>query len=409
LLSHPEHCFDANDIFRHTHPNGPYTYFYLCLALIISSIAWLLLAWFVASFFPGKYGTPVNIAELFGRNSEEKVAPDIEAARMTDGKNRKLEPVGDGQPLVVRITNLCKVFKSLLHPPNMVVRDFSLNIYKNQITVLLGHNGAGKTTTMCMLTGMMSRSSGTIVVDGSTSVKTYRSLIGFCPQHNSFIPYLTCSEHLLFFGQLRGLSVLEARKQAKQIFDEINLTEKADMPAHTLSGGMQRRLSLANAIIGETKLLVLDEPSSGLDPESRRELWDVLLRLKKTNSILVTTHYMEEADVLGDKIAIMENGEVIAYGTSLFLKREYGNGYTLKLLKGDKTTFPSGRVLDLIRDTIPGAKVKESVDSLMCVVLPYEDQRDYVRVLEQLEARQHELGIESIGITNTTLEEVFLK
>jgi len=404
-----EHCFAINDIFRDTHPNGPYTYFYLCVAFVISSVAYLLLAWFVESFFPGKYGTPVNITELFGRKTDEKVAPDIEAARMTDSRNRKLEPMDDGQPLVVRITNLSKVFKSLLQPPNTVVRDLSLNIYKNQITVLLGHNGAGKTTTMCMLTGMMSRSGGTIVVDGCSSVKSYRSLIGFCPQHNSFIPYLTCMEHLLFFGQLRGLSVEEACKQAKQIFDEINLTEKVDMPAHTLSGGMQRRLSLANAIIGETKLLVLDEPSSGLDPESRRELWDVLLRLKKTNSILVTTHYMEEADVLGDKIAIMENGEVIAYGTSLYLKREYGNGYTLKLLKVDKKSFRSSRVMDLIRDTIPGAKVKESVYSSLCVVLPYEDQKDYVRVLKQLEVRKQEFGIESIGITNTTLEEVFLK
>jgi ATP-binding cassette, subfamily A (ABC1), member 3 len=367
------------------------------------------LAWFVASFFPGKYGTPLNIAEMFGRNAEEKVGPDVEACRMTDGRNRRHETVPDGQLPVVKIKNLCKVFKSLLHPPNTVVRDFSLNIYKNQITVLLGHNGAGKTTTMCMLTGMVSRSSGTIVVDGIPSVKSYRSLIGFCPQHNSFIPYLTCMEHLLFFGQLRGLSAADTRKQAQQILDEINLTDKADMPAHTLSGGMQRRLSLANAIIGETKLLVLDEPSSGLDPESRRDLWDVLLRLKKTNSILVTTHYMEEADVLGDKIAIMENGEVIAYGTSMFLKREYGNGYTLKLLKTDVKTFRSGIVLDTIRSTIPGAKIKESVDSLMCVVLPYENQEDYIRVLEELEARQQEFGIDSIGITNTTLEEVFLK
>jgi ATP-binding cassette, subfamily A (ABC1), member 3 len=328
-----------------------------------------MLAWVYMKILSGKYGTS--------------------ATRAKTSREQKPESNNDRQP--------------------QMVHDFPLDIYKKQITVLLDHNEACKRTIMCMLASTMSRTSGTSVEDDRRTVKDRRSQIGFCPQQNYLIPYLTCMDHLLFFGQLRGLSAEEARDEATKIFKEVDLMEKANIPAHTLSGGMQRRLSLGNAIIGKTKLLVLDEPSSGLDPESRRELWEVLLRLKKTYSILVITHYTEEADVLGDKIAIMGNGEVIAYGTSLCLKREYGNGYTLKLLKGDKNTFPSGRVLDLIRDTIPGAKVKESVDSLMCVVLPHKSQPDFVSVLGELEAHQQEFGIESIGITDTTLEEVFLK
>jgi ATP-binding cassette, subfamily A (ABC1), member 3 len=405
LYSIPEHCYLG--IFRDTHPNGPYTYFQLCLALGISSVGFLLMAWLV-EILPEKYGNPVNLAALCVRNNENKEVPDIELSRKTDGRNKKFEADVD-QPPIVRISNMCKVIKSLLHPPNTVVRDFSLNIYKNQITVLLGHKGAGKTTVLSMLTGMMPRSSGAIVVDGNSDVKSYGKLIGFSPQHIPFIPHLTCMEHLLFFGQLRGFSVVEARKRAVQILKEINLTEKAEMLAHKLSIGMLRRLSIANAIIGGSKLLVLDEPSSGLDGDSRRELWDLLQRLKKSNTILISTHDIEEADVLGDKIAIMESGEVIAYGTSLFLKREYGNGYTLKLLKADKMMFPSGRVLDLIRGIIPAVRVEESMDSLMCAVLPYECQKDYARVLRRLELQQQDLGIESISLTNTTLEEVFLK
>jgi ATP-binding cassette, subfamily A (ABC1), member 3 len=132
---------------------------------------------------------------------------------------------------------------------------------------------------------MLSRSSGTVCVDGDSNIHSFRTSIGFCPQHNFFIPFLSCLEHLLFFGQLRGLSKHEAAIHAERILDQINLSSKANDAAHTLSGGLKRRLSLANAIIGETKLLVLDEPSSGLDPESRREIWDVLLVKKKIKTL----------------------------------------------------------------------------------------------------------------------------
>jgi ATP-binding cassette, subfamily A (ABC1), member 3 len=376
--------------------------------LAISSVVYLLLAWFVASFFPGQYGTPVNIADLFGKNTEKNDLSDPEALPMTR-INRRLEPVDDGQISMVKIENLSKIFKSLWHPSCTAVCDFLLNIYKNQITVLLGHNRAGKTTTMSMLTGTLSRSSGSIAVDGFSNVNSYGSLIGFCPQHNCFIPYLTCMEHLLFFGQLRGLSVTQARKHAIQVLKDVNLTDKSDVLPRKLSEGMKRRLSLANAIVGNTKVLVLDEPSSGLDSESCRELWDVLFRLKKTRTILVSTNNAEEAEMIGDKIAIMENGKVIASGTSMILKQNNGDGCRLKLVKSDMKTFCEESVLKLIRKTIPDAKIKKSDDSMMCVVLPLKNQNDNKRVLEQLKTRQLDFGIQSIDVMNTTLEEVLMK
>jgi ATP-binding cassette, subfamily A (ABC1), member 3 len=117
---------------------------------------------------------------------------------------------------------------------------------------------------------------------------------------------------------------------------------------------------------------------------------------------------MEEADALGDKIAIMENGELISYGTSMFLKKEYGNGYTLKILKANEK-FSSDQVLDVIAQFMPRPAIKESVESLLCIVLPYEQQKKYVDILKALEQKKGDLNIESIGISNTTLEEVFLK
>jgi ATP-binding cassette, subfamily A (ABC1), member 3 len=286
----------------------------------------------------------------------------------------------------------CKISKSPPHTPT------PLRIYQDHITILVGPKGAGKI-----------KITPSVSVDGDQNVNSYRNLIGLCPKHSSLIPYFNCMENLLFFGQLRGLSVVKAREQAETILTEVEL--EAKIPAQALSIGMQRRLSMACAMIGGTKLLALDEPSSGLDGDEKRKLWDLLLRLKKNRTIVITTHDTVEADMLGDQIIIMDNGEVIGYGSSFFLKREHGNGYTLKLVKSKKNKFNNESVLKLIQEVIPNATMKDSSGTFMSVVLPYENQKDYVRLLERLEARQHELNIESIGVSNIfgSLEEVFLK
>jgi ATP-binding cassette subfamily A (ABC1) protein 3 len=268
---------------------------------------------------------------------------------------------------------------------------------------------AGKTSTMCMLTGLIPKTSGHIYVNNIDNIQFYRSKIGYCPQHNISLPYLTCLEHLVFFGQLRGLSRFNAEIEAKNILKKVNLHSKADEVAKRLSGGMLRKLCLANAIIGDTKLLILDEISSGLDPESRRDIWNILLKLKKDHTIFISTHFMEEADVLSDKIAIMENGELIAYGTSMFLKHHYGSGYTIKMLKNmGENKFDRTSVHNTIKRHIPSAEQKCSVEPLYCMTLPYKDKHKYGEMLHELEVNKALYGIESLSITNTTLEEVFL-
>lgn len=260
---------------------------------------------------------------------------------------------------------------------------------------------------MCIITGLIPKTGGHVYVDNNDNVQFYRSKIGYCPQHNISLPYLTCQEHLEFFGQLRGLSRSDAELEAENILKKVNLQSKAGEVAKRLSGGMLRKLCLANAIIGNTKLLILDEPSSGLDPESRRDIWNILLKLKKDHTILITSHFMEEADVLGDKIAIMETGELIAYGTSMFLKHYYGSGYTLKMLKS-MTNFDRTSVHNTIKRHIPSAEQKSSVEPLYCMTLPFKDKNKYGEMLRELELNKSLYGIESLSITNTTLEEVFL-
>lgn len=186
---------------------------------------------------------------------------------------------------------------------------------------------------------------------------------------------------VLVFFQLRGLNKTDAESQVKQLLYKLHLIDKANEYGNNLSGGMKRRLCLGNAIVGNTqwvkiidflefveirnfplfphfRIAILDEPSSGLDPQSRRQLWTILLDLRKDHTILLTTHYMEEAETLADKIFIIAYGEPLCSGTSLELKKKYSVGYVLKLLTNDN--FNDELTMELINTHIPDAKMKVS-------------------------------------------------
>lgn len=289
----------------------------------------------------------------------------------------------------------------------VAVQNLSFELPKNRITVLLGHNGAGKTTTMQMITGCIRPTSGTILVGGESDIANYRTVIGYCPQDDVFINYLNCRDQLVFYGCIRGLSFAEANEKADEILENANMTETADKLAKTLSCGMKRRLCLACAIIGQTKVVILDEPSTGLDPESRRALWDIILNLRRERTILLSTHSLEEADVLGDNIIIMNQGEILCKGTQFDLKHAFGTGYTLKMLTTD--VFDVDRMMSKIREFIPNATLKLQMSVQTSVLLPYESVEMFASVLSYLEKNRIQLGIKSISIANTTMEEVFLK
>lgn len=260
---------------------------------------------------------------------------------------------------------------------------------------------------MEMITGITPPTKGKIIVDGEDNVAVYRTSIGYCPQHDVFISYLNCRDHLIFFGRLRGLNFKEAKLESRELLSKVRLTQSKHKPAKTLSRGMKRRLCLACAVIGNTKLVILDEPSSGLDPESRRDLWDVLLPLRKSRTILLTTHSMEEADVLGDKIIILDNGQVIAEGSTFKLKKTFGSGYTLKILM--KENFKISETMNAIEQFIPNAFIKSTNPPTLQITLPFEHLNKYSDALDELERNSNKFGIDSIGVCNTTMEEVFLK
>ncbi|XP_063222748.1 phospholipid-transporting ATPase ABCA3-like [Bacillus rossius redtenbacheri] len=388
---------------------------HVLLCQVASCVLFSLLTWYVDAIMPGNYGIArpwyFPVAWLAGRGGRVCSHADCEAGAAGADARANVEPAPADRKVGVEVRGLRKVFTSCFHQTKKVAVDgVSLDIYAGCITALLGHNGAGKTTLISVLTGLFSPSSGSVFVDGHSVVRDLgrvRASLGLCPQHNLLFPDLTVMEHLLFFGQLKGQSRAAARREAQALLSRLNIADKAHKLTHTLSGGMKRKLSLGIALIGDSKVLILDEPTSGMDPEARREMWDLLLSMRGQRTILLTTHFMEEADVLGDRIAIMDHGRLRCYGTSLYLKKLYGTGYRLKLAR--EGGCKESAVAALVKDSVPDAEQTHDDPSKLSFALPAEQTAHFPALFDALEARKSELGVGSISLSVTTMEEVFLR
>lgn len=204
----------------------------------------------------------------------------------------------------------------------VAVHQLDLKIRKGEIFALLGTNGAGKTTTIKMLCCLLSQTSGEAFLNGfqlSKEQQEIKKIIGVSPQESAIAEHLTSKENLLLMGGVFGLSSEENKERALNLMHLLEIEDRKDQ-AKKLSGGLQRRLSIAMALMSDPEILFLDEPTLGLDPHARKSVWNYIEKLKHHKTILLTTHYLEEADTLADHIAIMESGNIIAQGTSSELK-----------------------------------------------------------------------------------------
>lgn len=222
----------------------------------------------------------------------------------------------------IEIKNLRKEFGSLTAVDNL-----SLNINEGEIFAFLGVNGAGKTTTIRMLTGLTVPTSGDATVLGHSIISELdevKKIGNLSPQETSVAPNLTVAENLEFIAGIYGLDREQSRKNAAELMKVFGLEEVWNTKAKTLSGGYQRKVSIAMALITDPKILYLDEPTLGLDVLSRRELWRAIEALKGKVTIVLTTHYMEEAEALSDRIAIMVKGRKVEEGTMEELRKKTG-------------------------------------------------------------------------------------
>ncbi|MWC31155.1 ATP-binding cassette domain-containing protein [Paenibacillus sp. MMS18-CY102] len=288
---------------------------------------------------------------------------------------------------------------------NKAVDGVNLNVRTGSIYGVLGPNGAGKTTTIRMLATLLRPDAGSARIFGHDVVKEsqiVRQLIGVTGQYASVDESLSATENLIIFSRLLGLSSKESRRKAEELLEEFGLTEAAKRPLKNFSGGMRRRLDLAASLIAQPPLIFLDEPTTGLDPRTRAQMWETIRRLVKTGStVLLTTQYLDEADQLADRIAVIDRGHVVAEGTVDELKASVGNS-SLHLRVQD------ARDIAAARQTIEKVLgVQSTVSSEASRITAPMANVDLVTDL-LVELRAAGIQLAEMSVQKPTLDEVFL-
>uniref|UniRef100_A0A2K5DK59 ATP-binding cassette sub-family A member 2 n=1 Tax=Aotus nancymaae TaxID=37293 RepID=A0A2K5DK59_AOTNA len=424
------------------------------IMLMVDAVVYGILTWYIEAVHPGMYGLPrpwyFPLQKSYwlgsGRTEtwewswpwartprlsvmEEDQACAMESRRFEETRGMEEEPTH--LPLVVCVDKLTKVYKD---DKKLALNKLSLNLYENQVVSFLGHNGAGKTTTMSILTGLFPPTSGSATIYGHdirTEMDEIRKNLGMCPQHNVLFDRLTVEEHLWFYSRLKSMAQEEIRREMDKMIEDLELSNKRHSLVQTLSGGMKRKLSVAIAFVGGSRAIILDEPTAGVDPYARRAIWDLILKYKPGRTILLSTHHMDEADLLGDRIAIISHGKLKCCGSPLFLKGTYGDGYRLTLVKRPAepgappepglASSPPGRaqlsscsepqVSQFIRTHVASCLLVSDTSTELSYILPSEAAKKgaFERLFQHLERSLDTLHLSSFGLMDTTLEEVFLK
>ena len=300
----------------------------------------------------------------------------------------------------VEAHGLVKVFGD-----NRAVDGVDLNVKAGTIYGVLGPNGAGKTTTIRMLATLLRPDAGSAQIFGHDVMKEpqiVRQLIGVTGQYASVDETLSAIENLVIFGRLLGLGRKEAKQKADELLEEFGLTEAAKRPLKNFSGGMRRRLDLAASLISEPPLIFLDEPTTGLDPRTRNQMWETIRRLVKNGStILLTTQYLQEADELADRIAVIDRGRVVAEGTGDELKASIGRS-SLQLKIQNPLDFEKAR---RIVEQVLGVKSNVSPEGGK-ITAPMADADRVTDLLIALRAVG--IQLEELSVQKPSLDEVFL-
>ena len=421
--------------------------------LFVDTLLYIFLGWYLELVIPRQYGVarpwyflllPSYWASIFcfcGKSTATEASPGVPVATeaTSEEDSADFEPVTDPSwiPRVV-IDDLVKRYSKKPDIPP-AVNHLNLTLYESQITCLLGHNGAGKTSTISILTGLFPPTSGDCFIYGNSIVSATneaRQSMGICPQHNVLFDGLTVTEHLSFFQKIKGLK--PTKSGLRQSAEDVGLSDYLRTTSAALSGGNKRKLSLAIALCGDPQFLLLDEPTSGMDVASRRNCWELLRRKRQGRVTLLTTHFLDEASLLADRIAIMKEGQLQCCGSELFLKNRFGLGYNLTIVlasaaaptqlqassngdevesmengsngssPGPSSSSATEGIATFLNRYIPDTKLIRKSARELTFRFPQGSEGSFPDVFDALEEERCNLSVGAYGISDTTLEEIFL-
>jgi len=297
-------------------------------------------------------------------------------------------------PIAIQMTGISKIFGK-----HLAVIGLDLTVQQGELFSLLGPNGAGKTTTIKMLCCLLRPSSGTATIMGNDIQKAplaVKQVIDISPQETALSEHLNAWENLSLIGRSHGLAKSTVRKRSEELLQMMSLLDRAKERVKRFSGGMKRRLSIAMALVSDPQVLFLDEPTLGLDPQSRAGLWEHIERLKGGKTVMLTTHYLEEADSLADRIAIMDEGRVVAQGTS----RELKDGISERKVMRIEADGLSADVVEGLRQIYPEVAVVEGGVEITSGDVDLYAIQDYLR--------PRGVTVRSTYLKQATLDDVFL-
>ncbi len=304
------------------------------------------------------------------------------------------------QNVVMSVKKLTKKFGDFT-----AVNNLNFDIYKGEVLGFLGPNGAGKTTTINMMCGLLKPDCGDILINGKSTRNDYkhvRHLIGLCPQEIIIWDKLTCLEQLEFAGQIYGMSTKKTRESGLELLEDMGLTEKSNKLAKTLSGGMQRRLNIALALVHQPEILILDEPQAGLDPQSRVLIRDYIRKISKTITIILTTHDMEEAEKLSNRVAIIDRGSLLVLDTPDALLNDVEKGDALQIKISESAQEQVKQAILKFPSKILKANYLNGTINIV--------SSDVLELLPEISniLKSNLIKIEDIKIHKKTLEDVFI-
>uniref|UniRef100_A0A8C6DXL4 ATP binding cassette subfamily A member 10 n=1 Tax=Moschus moschiferus TaxID=68415 RepID=A0A8C6DXL4_MOSMO len=410
--------YDVNSNVHSDSPNDQYLIVATVFMLVFDALLYLVLTLYLDKILPTEYGHQqppwffLKSSSWFQCRRADRAAleNDIDPDFTSNDSFEPVSPEFHGKE-AIRIRNLKKAYGKGKQEEVEALKGLVFDVYEGQITGILGHSGAGKTTLLNILSGLSAPTSGSVTIynhslSEAADLEHTSKLTGVCPQSNVQFGFLTVRENLGLFAKIKGIQPQEVEQQVQQVLQDLDMGSIQDVLAHNLSGGQKRKLTFGIAVLGDPRVLLLDEPTAGSDPLSRHLVWNLLRERKSDHVVLFSTQFMDEADVLADRKVFMSNGRLKCAGSSLFLKRKWGIGYHLSLHLNE--TCDPDSVTSIVKHHVPDAKLTAQSEEKLTYILPLERTNKFPDLYRDLESCSNQ-GIENYGVSMTTLNEVFLK